>query len=156
MDRARTATNDYERNILHHVEKFGCSVTSVFDPDGANPPFSYSIGIAQSCGAPELIIVGLDSKLAHSLINVYNDRVRAGERLATGVPHLGFLEGFAVQFAPVAREHRVEYMRSACWLHGGSDFEALQLIWPSKQGTWPWHPDAPDGLRVAQPLLSSI
>ena len=40
----------YERNILQHIEEHGCSVTSVFDPDGKEPPFSYSIGIARSSG----------------------------------------------------------------------------------------------------------
>ena len=55
--------DEYERNILRHIEEHGCSVTSVFDPDANEPPFSYSIGIARSSGAPEIIVVGLGSRL---------------------------------------------------------------------------------------------
>lgn len=146
--------HDYERKILDHIEQFGCSVTSVFDPDDHNPPFSYSIGIARQTNAPELIIVGLESKLAHRLINQYNHRVTAGERFMPEVLYLGFLDGFAVQFGPVARVHREDYLRSACWLHDGPDFDALQLIWPSTSGVWPWDPSASDWLRENQPLLA--
>lgn len=109
---------EYERNILQHIEDHGCSVTSVLDKDEKEPPFSYSIGIAKSSGAPEIIVVGLSSKLSHWMVNEYNRRCQAGERFQPGVLYLGFLEGFAVQFGPVAREHRAEYMRSSCWLYG--------------------------------------
>lgn len=147
--------NEYESNLLRHIDEYGCSVTSVFDPDGDEPPFSYSIGVAKTCGAPEVIVLGLEPKLAHSLINVYNRRARAGERFEEGVEYDGFLEGFPVQFASVSREDREEYMRSACWLHGGPDFAALQLVWPSTEGVWPWQSEASDWLRSNQPLLSS-
>ncbi|MEG3156300.1 DUF4262 domain-containing protein [Lysobacter zhanggongensis] len=138
---------EYERNILAHIKEHGCSVTSVLDPDGDQPAFSYSIGVAQSSDAPELIVVGLDSKIGHWLVNEYNRRVKAGERFSPGVLYLGFLEGFAVQFGHVARHYRSEYMRSACWLHGGPNFEALQLIWPNTSGIWPWDPEADDWFR---------
>ncbi|MGY4516303.1 DUF4262 domain-containing protein [Lysobacter sp. HA18] len=146
--------NEYERNLLQHIEQHGCSVTSVFDPDASDPPFSYSIGIAKSEGASEFIVVGLNSELGHSLINLCNSRAREGERFVSGVPYLGFLEGFPVQFVPVAREHRQAMMLSAFWLHGGPDFAALQLVWPSKTGAWPWDPEATDWLKENQPVLS--
>ena len=146
--------DDYERNILAHIDEYGCSVTSVFDPEGNHPPFSYSIGIPKSAAAPELIVVGLESKLSHSLINQYNRRIKAGETFVSGVLYLGFLEGFAVQFGEVSRAERAERMRSTVWLHGGPDFDALQLIWPSTTGAWPWDPEASAWLRASQPLLA--
>lgn len=146
--------NEYEKNILSNIDAYGCSVTSVFDPDGEEPPFTYSIGIGKSAQAPELIVVGLKPELSHWLVNEYNRRVRGGERFQPGVLYLGFLEGFAVQFGPVNREFREEYMRSATWLHEGANFDALQLIWPSTTGVWPWDPEASEWLRANQPLLS--
>ena len=145
---------DYERNIHKNIEEYGCSVTSVADPDGNEPPFSYSIGIAKTALAPELIVVGLKPEMGHWLVNEYNRRVKSGERFVPGVLYLGFLQGFAVQFSPVAREHREGYMRSATWLHQGPEFEALQLIWPSTSGVWPWDPEADVWLRDNQPLLT--
>ncbi|HZX76344.1 DUF4262 domain-containing protein [Lysobacter sp.] len=143
--------DEYERNILRHIQEHGCSVTSVFDPDEKEPPFSYSIGIAKSSGAPEIIIVGLSSKQSHRMVNEYNRRCQAGERFQPGVLYLGFLDDFAVQFGPVTREQRAEYMRSACC---GPEFEAVQLIWPNASGVWPWDPEASEWFRANQPLLS--
>lgn len=144
---------EYERNILRNIEEHGCSVTSVFDPDGKQPPFSYSIGITRSCGAPELIVMGLNASLGKWLVNEYRRRVGAGEAFVPGVLYLGFLEGFAVRFAPVPADAREEYMCSTCWLYGGPQFEALQLVWPGTDGFWPWQPEAGDWMRLNQPVL---
>lgn len=151
---AMAQMDQYESNILRHIEEFGCSITSVFDPEERHPRFSYSIGISRSCGAPELIVVGLKPELGKWIVNEYYSRASKGEVFAPGVLYLGFLEGFAVKFVPVAREHREEYMRSTCWLHDGSDFEALQLIWPGTNGVWPYDPGASDWMRANQPILS--
>jgi hypothetical protein len=148
--------NDYEQSLQAHMAKCGCSVTSVFDPDGNEPDFSYSIGIGQSSKAPDLIVVGLKREIGHWLVNEYNRRVQAGERFSPGVLYDGFLEGFAVQFTPVDPPHRAGYMRSAVWLYGGSDFEALQLLWPSTRGLWPWDPEAGEWFKANQPLLGPL
>lgn len=146
--------DDYERNLLKNISKFGCSVTSVFDPEAEDPPFSYSIGISQTTGAPEIIIVGLDGNVAHSLINDYHRMVAAGRRFEPHTSYDEFLEGYDVRFGPVSREHRETYMRSACWLHKGPDFKAVQMLWPNKAGLWPWDEDAPESFREWQPILA--
>lgn len=146
--------DEYERNIHAHIEKHGCSVTSVFDAKGEEPPFSYSIGIATTTTAPELIVIGLNKDIGHWLINEYNRRVKAGESFVPGTLYSGFLEGHSIQFGVVARENRAHYMRSTYWLHGNADFDALQLIWPSVEGIWPWDPEASDWFRSQQPLLA--
>ncbi len=146
--------NEYEKNILDHIDKHGCSVTSVFDPDEEDPPFTYSIGITESYGAPEIIIVGLKKDISHWMVNEYKRRVSEGEAFVFNVPYLGFLEGFAVCFGLVIEEHKKEYMRSTCWLYQNSDFEALQLIWPNTSGVWPWDTNASEWFRANQPLLS--
>ena len=38
---------------------------------------------------------------------------------------------------------------------GGPDFEAVQLIWPTTSGVWPWEPAASEWFRSNQPLLAS-
>jgi len=60
---------EYERNILKNIEEHGCSVTSVVDPDEKEPSFTYSIGIAKSSGAPEVIVFGLNTKLSGWMVN---------------------------------------------------------------------------------------
>jgi hypothetical protein len=146
--------SSYESNLLANIEKHGCSVTSVFDPEGKDPKFSYSIGIAKTTSAPELIVVGLNSDISLWLVNEYNRRVRDGEVFAAGISHAGFLDGHDVQFVDVAETHRKHYMTSACWLHGGPGFDALQLVWPDASGYWPWDEEAAESYRLGQPILS--
>jgi hypothetical protein len=72
-----------EEKALKDINTYGCHVISVLEDD-EHPPFTYSIGIEQTTGKPEMIVAGLKRELAHWMINEYNSRVRAGERFAPG------------------------------------------------------------------------
>lgn len=145
-----------EQRILKDIEQFGCHVTSVFDPKQEEPSFSYSIGLTKTLGAPEVIIVGVRPELGHSLVNIFMDRVRAGELFVAGTPYLGFLNGFPVYFRQVLEAHRKTYMLSATWLYGGTDYQALQIVYPTTDGIWPWDAAASDWFRGNQPLLDGV
>ncbi|WP_226980588.1 MULTISPECIES: DUF4262 domain-containing protein [unclassified Xanthomonas] len=153
LSNASTDMNRMEQRILNNVEKFGCHITSVFDPSQIQQPFSYSIGLAKTLGIPEVIVVGVRSDLGSALINRYMERARNGELFVAGLPYTGFLEGFPVQFRQVLEVHRETYMLSATWFHGGTDYAALQIVYPTLGGVWPWDPDASDDVRQSQPLL---
>ena len=58
------------------------------------PEFTYSIGINKKQKKPDLIILGLDNSLAHSMINNYKDRLLKGEVFEVGKFYSDFLEGF--------------------------------------------------------------
>jgi Domain of unknown function (DUF4262) len=122
--------------------------------DETGPPFSYSVGVQKKTGAPEVIVIVLEPSLAHFVVNEYNRRVRAGERFEVGARYDGFLEGFAVQFERVAREHYAEYLGWNLWLYGSDDFAVLQILFPTTSGVWPWEPDASQEFQSAQPILS--
>ena len=77
---------------LANIEEYGCQVIHVIAEDD-QPPFSYSVGIQKSSGAPEVIVIGLKQPISHFAINEYNRRVRAGERIHAGQTAGGFLEG---------------------------------------------------------------
>ena len=69
QDEDRRAAND--RRVADDIRRFGCHVISVFDPHEQLPTFSYSIGIQETTGCPEAIVVGLSPKLGASMINEY-------------------------------------------------------------------------------------
>ena len=119
--------NDYERKILRHIEDFGCSVTSVFDPEGDNPPFTYSIGIARSTGAPELIVVGLESKISHWLVNEYRRRCQA---VAGGGAVAATCRGAAPSTASFAA------LSCACRRRSNSAWTALSRASASTASAW--------------------
>ncbi|MCA8277395.1 DUF4262 domain-containing protein [Burkholderia sp. AU30280] len=39
------------------------------------------------------------------------------------------------------------------WFYGNDDFPCVQLLWPDRNGIFPWQPEADDALNAAQPRL---
>ncbi len=145
--------NDFEKKILANIEKHGCHVTHVFDPEGLTPDFTYSVGIQQCTGQPEVIITGLEKDMAHFMVNEYNSRIKDGERFEADQFYDEFLEGFQVTFKEVDKKHYEEYFVSGLWLYKGNNFRALHMIWPSMDGIWPWEKKASKDYRWFLPRL---
>jgi hypothetical protein len=79
-----------DEKVLADIEQYGCHVIHVLENE-TGPPFSYSVGVQKTSGAPEVIVIGLKQPIAHFVVNEYNTRVRAGERFAAGGRYEGFL-----------------------------------------------------------------
>jgi Domain of unknown function (DUF4262) len=133
-----------ERKALADIEQYGCHFIHVLAEDDLSP-FSYSVGIQRSSGGPEVIVIGLEQSLSHFIVNEYNRRVRAGERFAPGQRVSGFIEGFECEFRSVHPSRHRGYMGWDNWLYGGRPFEALQLVYPTTSGVWPWMPKRMSG-----------
>ncbi|AMU18382.1 hypothetical protein BJL96_15195 [Burkholderia cenocepacia] len=39
------------------------------------------------------------------------------------------------------------------WFYGNDAFPCVQLLWPDRNGIFPWQPEADDALNAAQPRL---
>ena len=138
---------------MSNIEKYGCHITSVFDPEEKDINFTYTVGIKKSENKPELIIPGLRSELASWIANEYNRRVKEGEKFNTSDLYSDFLEGFDIRFKPVCTKYKEKLMLSCDWLYSGSEFEVLQLIYPTVKGVWPWQPKANKSFKELQPSL---
>lgn len=145
--------SDNDKRVRRDIEKYGCHVVSVFDPNGKLPFFSYSIGIQDSSGAPDVIVIGLRHELAGFLVNEYNRRVRAGRRFKRGTRYKGFLRGFSVYFEPARRERYRRYAYGCARYYDGREYSMVQLVWPSTRGVWPWNKSASKSLVRNQPML---
>lgn len=146
--------DENEQKALDDIAAYGCHVLHILE-QGEWPPFAYSIGIQRTSAAPEVLVIGLSQPLAHFVVNEYNLRVRAGESFQPGVFYNGFLEGFAVTFVRVDRSHYREYLGWARWLYDGDDFDALQLVYPTTDGVWPWDAKAADDVKAQQPIVTA-
>jgi hypothetical protein len=73
-----------EQIVFEDVAEHGCNILHALE-EGDLPPFSYSVGIYRTCGAPELLVVGLKQPVAQWTINEYSRRVRQGEKFQVGV-----------------------------------------------------------------------
>ena len=147
----RRAEND--KRVAADVEKYGCHVISVFDPEEKLPSFSYSVGIQVTSGAPEAIVIGVRPNLGHSMINEYNDRVRKGVRFQRAVQYPGFLDGFNIYVEPAKAALLSEYTLGCTRFYKGGDYSVVQLIYPTTSGVWPWHKAASEWFKSNQPML---
>jgi hypothetical protein len=145
--------NESEKSIINNIEKYGCHINSVFDNKGEDPDFSYTVGIQKSQNQPELIIFGLRKELGAWIANEYNRKVIEGIKFDATNFYSGFIDGFDVCFKPVSKRCKEEYMLSCCWLYGDQDFEAVQLIYPTVKGIWPWETEASASFKSFQPSM---
>jgi hypothetical protein len=143
-----------DARALANIDKFGLHVISVLGDD-EHTPFTYSIGIEQSLGMPELIMIGLKSNVAHSAINECYRLMKEGAAIAPGTCVAGLLGGdFECLIGKAAPEQVAEYMHWASWLYKSKPFRAYQIIWPSTTGVFPWEPNANEWFVARQPLLA--
>jgi hypothetical protein len=143
-----------EQKALADIDQYGCHVIHVA-AEGELPPFSYSVGIQRSSGRPEVVVIGLKQHIAHFIVNEYNKRVQDGEIFNPGEEYSGLLEAFNVLVERVERSFYKDYFGWDLWLYDGSDFEVVQLVYPTTDGAWPWQESASAWFRTWQPLLTT-
>src|SRR5579871_3113633 len=72
-----------EVKLIDDVEEYGCHIIQVRGERGF-PGWSYTIGLSDVLGCPELIVVGLEDGVAHSLLNECARRLQEGFRFEQG------------------------------------------------------------------------
>ena len=145
------AAND--RKVAENIREYGCHVISVFDPEEKRPSFSYSVGIQETTGAPEIIVIGLSAKLGHFVVNEYRNQAKAGISFQRGRLYSGFLEGFSVYIEPAKPLLVAEYNLGCERYYSNRPYMTVQLIYPTTAGVWPWQKKASDWFVANQPML---
>ncbi len=150
----RTQGNDDdERRVLADIERFGCHIIGVLEDD-EGPSFSYSIGLYQTFGQPEVIIFGLEPNVGITIINDISSKMKEGKKVEDWHEYDDFLEGYSVCFRQFDERFYRNYLGYALWYYQGTEFPVLQCVWPDSQHRYPWHPDYPSALHARQPVLS--
>lgn len=151
--RALTADlSPVERKALEDIVEYGVHIVHVPESDDG-PAFSFTIGLWHQFGQPEVIAFGLPEDVAHELLNAIADEADDGRMFRDGEKHDGLLVGYAVRFVAVPRSAHGTYLGLCEWAYDGEPFECVQLVWPDKQGRWPWDASAREGFRDSQPVL---
>jgi hypothetical protein len=133
--RAGTLDKESERTI-RCVEEFGSQNIHV-KGHPANMAFSYTIGVFDTCGQPEIIAVGLRSETAQWLLNEAADRLRRGVDLTMERQKGLFGGDVECEFRPVDPRWVRHVMNWACWYNGDADFPVLQAVYPDKRNRFP-------------------
>lgn len=150
-------------NNLEIIDKFGWTVIGVFDPDGADPQFCYTMGARQATEGrcPELAIVGLDGRQAGMILNATVELAREGKVIGPGFNDDILGGGYLAYLGEVRSEEVPERFPRGRWFahhfEPGAPFRILQVVWPDKTKRFLWDHDAGSadaaGFAKQQPLL---
>jgi hypothetical protein len=138
-----------DESTIANVETCGCEVVQI-EKNSAGPGWSFTVGVYDTCGKPEIITVGLRPKTAHFLLNEAAHRLRAGVDLATG-RHREIVGEVECEFRPVDPKWVRHLMGWAIWYYGGDEFPVLQAIYPDRENRFPDEPGFDKAFE--QPLL---
>lgn len=92
------------KRIFDDVAKFGWHVVGVLAGKNDAPEFSFSVGLFQTYGHPELVIFGLPMNAAHGIIATCLERVNEGIILEAGQVRNDILTRHSLAVLPVGVE----------------------------------------------------
>jgi hypothetical protein len=148
------AEDEAERKAIEDIRKHGVHLLHVFDSEGKEPEFSYTVGLWHTHNHPEIIIIGLKQSLRHLLLNNLNFAVGQGRVFSDGLSANDVLDGYTCYFQAVPKDLYHRYLGWGRWFYGGDEFSTVQMIWPSVDGIFPWDTNASEFLRWTQPVLT--
>jgi hypothetical protein len=147
------------RDLFAKIANYDYTLVNV-EPERARdrswiaPGFVYSIGLWTFHRVPELIIVGAPRRHGVELVTRYAELVKSGKRFRPGGPYQDFLPGVGVMLELVAPSRYRQWFARAFHFYPSGDFPAYQLLWPDRDGTWPWDENWPAHV-VPQPVLTA-
>jgi len=143
-----------DEEIARSVSKHGWHAINVND---ASPPFVYTCGLVTTFEHPELIIFGLESREAYSVLAVMVEEIRRGRSFSNPGSYDGILEECAIAVRKVHQtqwEMYLGYAMGHCRLMGNaSGLRARQVFWPDKQGRFPLDVGCDLDVYQSQPRL---
>ena len=156
--------NDLEREIVANVDKHGCHINAVFDPDGNDPSFAYSVGFTKTLAklnkvdVPEVIAFGLPDEVYGPAFNTLLAMCAADLDLVEGERIPGFFGDYDCIVRAVHGSWIEDaYLASAIWYHRTQMNRELtnvvMLTWPDADHLFPWEDGCADWVRSVQPPL---
>lgn len=142
-----------EKKLVDDVEEYGCHIIQV-RPNNEIPGWSYTIGLHENFGQPEVIVVGLKEDTAHHVLNEVGRLFRAGVAFDDRHRQGDLLENVDCEFRAVEQRWlQAGVMGYANWFYGGPQYPALQCIYPDLGGCFPWDDGFDESWRKRQALL---
>jgi hypothetical protein len=139
-----------DERTIGHIEQFGCSVLSVGRDCRDDFNWTYTIGVYDTCGKPDLITVGLPFKTAKPCLNEAVKRQRSGVDLSQA-RQADLLGNVDCEFRPVDPKWVKHLMNWANWYYGRADYPVLQAIYPDLENRFP--EDKGFNRKFAQPMM---
>jgi hypothetical protein len=151
-DPRRIAKDEPERIVLSNIQEFGWHAVNVIEDDG-HPPWSFTIGLYETYGFPELIIIGRSRAISHEILKTIADDVELNSPPDLTALDGHLLLGMKCHFLEVNTRYYSDYVGFALWFYRKRKFPMYQILWPNSDGLYPWDMNASRAFKEWQPLL---
>lgn len=147
----------YLDKIDQIIEKAGVAIQMVFDPDGQQVPFAYTVGNVAH-GLPELFISGLPQQATLAILNSVVAMMRSQELVvADGVKSDQIFGEHDCVIRKVQNPgDHFGVLNLYCEVHGFDQPEVYQLVWPNSSNKFPWDSEVTESYKKAQDLLFKL
>ena len=145
--------NETDAKTIANIEKSNCQILHILE--GADHPgWAYTIGLADTLGYPEIVVIGLPQKVSLAVVDGIADRARKGFTIEPGTRLGELMAGDYVcelrEVRPQWYEHLFNWANS---YYGSTDYPVLQCLWPDLDHHMPWEEGFNSAWLYDQPLL---
>jgi hypothetical protein len=141
--------DDRTRWLRTTIAEVGWAVVAV----AADPAHAFTVGLWHSFDLPELAMFGLQPTDMQVWLNecVRLLRRRGPAAAADGETIDGVLSGYALMLSEVHPTWREPLFGAVCSYYGTTEVPVRQVVWPDRDGRWPWDEAASEACRLGQP-----
>jgi hypothetical protein len=145
--------SDADGKVISDIKEYGWHVVKVFSKRGG-PDFAYSIGLYESFGHPEILVVGLGLDTMHQIINNVGADVKTGKTFHAGFQYADILDNYDCAFREVLKDYYADLFGWGISHYQGTGFPAVQCVWPNRDHRFPWDLDPDSNFSEAQPTYN--
>ncbi|WP_121437973.1 DUF4262 domain-containing protein [Actinomadura pelletieri] len=148
----RDRLDNFQLRTIVHITEYGWSVVLVH-PDDDGPGWAYTIGLWHSHGAPELAMFGGDVYEMEESLNTLGRHTADGRLPTDGERRDGVVRGQAAAFRETDPLWYDAMFGGAVAFYRRPTPPMLQVVWPNREGLFPWQPGTDLRFRHSQPWL---
>jgi hypothetical protein len=141
------ARGPWDQWVHDTIAEAGWAVVAI----SGETPYAFTVGLWHSGQQPELAMFGLREQDMQIWLNTCAKLLTARGGVADGEPFDGVLERFPVQVRGVDASWHRSLFGPMCGYYGAVDVPVRQLVWPDRDGRWPWDAAATATCRERQP-----
>jgi hypothetical protein len=120
---------------LKVITTVGHAVVPIID---SKPQIVYTIGLWHTYRHPELVVFAIPPRQAQIILNMFAEIIKAHGRLKTDQPYAD-IASMPTMFRD-ASPAKVRPYIGGCTNFYTVQVPFMQLVWPDRQGRFPWHP----------------
>jgi hypothetical protein len=153
LDADPAMLDKHEQNVVAKIHEHGWFAHHIGSND-EGPSFSYTTGFWLKFGHPEVIVFELPPRAAQDTFWHMYREIEAGRPVPAGAETGEIFENVLAVLLFVAQRHFRTHLGWSRWFYGNEKFDCFQLLYPDRDGHFPWSPEASAVSRAAQPDLT--